>query len=162
MAAGIGMLILSGMQKGKTSLTELAKLFTKLGLTAFGGPAAHIAMMQREVVDKRRWMDHAHFLDLIGATNLIPGPNSTEMAIHIGHERGGWKGLLVAGCCFIVPAVLITGFIAWLYQRYGQLPQVRPFIYGIKPAIIAIILAAVFPLAKKSLKTVELGVIGAL
>ena len=150
------------MQKEKTSLAELARLFTKLGLTAFGGPAAHIAMMQREVVDKRRWMDHAHFLDLIGATNLIPGPNSTEMAIHIGHERGGWKGLLVAGCCFIVPAVLITGVIAWLYQRYGELPQVQPFIYGIKPAIIAIILAAVFPLAKKALKTMELGVIGIL
>ena len=150
------------MQKEKTSLAELARLFTKLGLTAFGGPAAHIAMMQREVVDKRRWMDHAHFLDLIGATNLIPGPNSTEMAIHIGHERGGWKGLLVAGCCFIMPAVLITGVIAWLYQRYGELPQVQPFIYGIKPAIIAIILAAVFPLAKKALKTMELGVIGIL
>jgi chromate transporter len=137
-------------------------LFTKLGLTAFGGPAAHIAMMQKEVVDKRHWMDHQHFLDLIGATNLIPGPNSTEMAIHIGHERGGWKGLLVAGCCFILPAVLITGVIALLYQRYGQLPQVRPFIYGIKPAIIAIILATVFPLAKKALKSVELWVIGVL
>ena len=150
------------MQGEKTSLRELAGLFTKLGLTAFGGPAAHIAMMQKEVVDRRQWMDHQHFLDLIGATNLIPGPNSTEMAIHIGHERGGWKGLLVAGCCFILPAVFITGVIAWLYQRYGQLPQVRPFIYGIKPAIIAIILAAVFPLAKKALKTVELGLIGAL
>jgi len=99
---------------------------------------------------------------LVGATNLIPGPNSTEMAIHIGHERAGWKGLLVAGCCFIIPAVLITGVMAWLYQRYGQLPQVQPFIYGIKPAIIAIILAAVFPLAKKALKTVELGIIGVL
>ena len=150
------------MQGTKTSIRELAGLFTKLGLTAFGGPAAHIAMMQQEVVDKRKWMDHQHFLDLIGATNLIPGPNSTEMAIHIGHERGGWKGLLVAGSCFILPAVLITGLIAWLYQRYGQLPQVRPFIYGIKPAIIAIILAAVFPLAKKALKTVELCAIGAL
>jgi chromate transporter len=150
------------MQEEKTSLKELAGLFTKLGLTAFGGPAAHIAMMQKEVVDKRQWMDHQHFLDLIGATNLIPGPNSTEMAIHIGHERGGRKGLLVAGCCFILPAVLITGVMAWLYQRYGQLPQVRPFIYGIKPAIIAIILAAVFPLAKKALRTVELGVIGVL
>jgi chromate transporter len=143
-------------------LKELAGLFTKLGLTAFGGPAAHIAMMQKEVVDKRGWMDHQHFLDLIGATNLIPGPNSTEMAIHIGHERGGWRGLLVAGCCFILPAVLITGVIAWLYQRYGQLPQVQSFIYGIKPAIIAIILAAVFPLARKALKTVELSVIGVL
>jgi chromate transporter len=150
------------MHNQQTSLKELAGLFTRLGLTAFGGPAAHIAMMQKEVVDKRGWMDHQHFLDLIGATNLIPGPNSTEMAIHIGHERGGWKGLLVAGCCFILPAVLITGVIAWLYQRYGQLPQVQPFIYGIKPAIIAIILAAVFPLAKRAMKTVELWVIGVL
>jgi len=114
------------------------------------------------VVEKRHWMDHQHFLDLIGATNLIPGPNSTEMAIHIGHERCGWKGLLVAGCCFIFPAVLITGVIAWLYKQYGQLPQVRPFIYGIKPAIIAIILAAVFPLGKKALKSVELWVTGVL
>jgi chromate transporter len=145
-----------------TSLQEVAGLFTKLGLTAFGGPAAHIAMMQKEVVDRRQWMDHQHFLDLIGATNLIPGPNSTEMAIHIGHERRGWKGLLVAGCCFILPAVLITGVIAWLYKQYGQLPQVRPFIYGIKPAIIAIILAAVFPLARRAMKSVELWVIGAL
>lgn len=150
------------MQEERTSLRELAGLFTKLGLTAFGGPAAHIAMMQKEIVDKRRWMDHQYFLDLVGATNLIPGPNSTEMALHIGHSRGGWKGLLVAGCCFILPAVLITGVIAWLYQRYGQLPQVRPFIYGLKPAIIAIILAAVFPLAKKALKSTELWVIGAL
>jgi len=156
------MLLSVKMENEKNRLKELARLFTKLGLTAFGGPAAHIAMMQKEVVDKRGWMDHDHFLDLIGATNLIPGPNSTEMAIHIGHEREGWKGLLVAGCCFIFPAVLITGVIAWLYQLYGQLPQVRPFIYGIKPAVIAIILAAAFPLARKSLKTVELGVIGVL
>ncbi|HET7003445.1 MAG TPA: chromate transporter, partial [Puia sp.] len=148
------------MQDQKTSLKELAALFIRLGLTAFGGPAAHIAMMQKEVVDKLQWMDHQHFMDLIGATNLIPGPNSTEMAIHIGHERAGWKGLLVAGCCFIIPAVVITGFIAWLYQLYGQLPQVRPFIYGIKPAIIAIILSAVYPLARKALKNTELGVIG--
>lgn len=150
------------MQNEKTSLKELANLFLKLGLTAFGGPVAHIAMMQKEVVDKRKWMDHQHFMDLIGATNLIPGPNSTEMAIHIGHERAGWKGLVVAGCCFIIPAVLITGFIAWLYRLYGQLPQVKPFIYGIKPAIIAIILSAVFPMAKKALKNIELGVIGTL
>jgi chromate transporter len=141
---------------------ELARLFLKLGITAFGGPAAHIAMMQREVVEKRRWMDHQHFLDLIGATNLIPGPNSTEMAIHIGHERGGWKGLFIAGICFILPAVLITGCIAGLYQQYGRLPQVMQFIYGIKPAIIAIILAAALPLARRALKTAELAVIGLL
>ena len=141
-------------------LVEIAKLFLKLGTIGFGGPAAHIAMMQDEVVKKRKWMDEQHFLDLIGATNLIPGPNSTEMAIHIGHERAGWKGLIVAGLCFILPAVFITGFFAALYKEYGQLPQAQPFIYGIKPAIIAVIVAAVYPLARKSLKTIELGLIG--
>lgn len=144
----------------KSELKEVAKLFLKLGVTAFGGPAAHIAMMNDEVVNKRQWLTEQHFLDLIGATNLIPGPNSTEMAIHIGHERAGWKGLIVAGLCFILPAVFITGFFAWLYKQYGQLPQIQPFIYGIKPAIIAIILSAIFPLAKKSLKSIELGIIG--
>lgn len=143
-------------------LKELAKLFLKLGFTAFGGPAAHIAMMQQEVVEKRKWLSEQHFLDLIGATNLIPGPNSTEMAIHIGHERAGWKGLLVAGLCFIIPAVFITGIIAILYKQYGQLPKVQPFIYGIKPAIIAVILSAIYPLAKKSLKSTELVILGIL
>lgn len=142
------------------ALKDVALLFLKLGTIGFGGPAAHIAMMQDEVVKKRKWLDDQHFLDLVGATNLIPGPNSTEMAIHIGHERAGWKGLIVAGLCFILPAVIITGCIAVLYKEYGQLPQVQPFIYGIKPAIIAVILAAIYPLAKKSLKTVELGIIG--
>lgn len=144
----------------KTNLKELAKLFLKLGIIGFGGPAAHIAMMREEVVVKRKWLTEQHFLDLIGATNLIPGPNSTEMAIHIGHEKGGWKGLLIAGLCFILPAVFITGIFAWLYKQYGQIPEVQPFVYGIKPAIIAIILAAVFPLAKKSLKSFELLIIG--
>ena len=139
------------MPKNK-ELKNLFRLFLHLGLTAFGGPAAHIAMMQREVVDKRRWMDHDQFLDLIGATNLIPGPNSTEMAIHIGQERAGWRGLLVAGACFIGPAVVITGIIAWLYQQYGRLPQVSAFIFGIKPAIIPVILAATLPLAQRALK----------
>ena len=143
-------------------LKEVALLFLKLGTISFGGPAAHIAMMKEEVVRKRQWIDEQHFLDLIGATNLIPGPNSTEMAIHIGHERAGWKGLIVAGLCFILPAVMITGIFAVLYKEYGHLPIVQPFIYGISPAIIAIILAAVYPLAKKSLKTVELGFIGIL
>jgi len=144
----------------KSELKEIAKLFLKLGTIGFGGPAAHIAMMRDEVVKKRNWLDEQHFLDLVGATNLIPGPNSTEMAIHIGHERAGWKGLIVAGLCFILPAVFITGIFAWLYKQYGQLPGVQPFIYGIKPAIIAIILGAIFPLAKKSLKSVELAIIG--
>lgn len=144
------------------TLKDIAKLFLKLGIIGFGGPAAHIAMMQDEVVTKRKWLTEQHFLDLIGATNLIPGPNSTEMAIHIGHEKGGWKGLIVAGLCFILPAVLITGFFAYLYKQYGQVPEVQPFIYGIKPAIIAIILGAIFPLARKSLKSTELIIIGLL
>jgi chromate transporter len=144
----------------KKELTEIAKLFLKLGTIGFGGPAAHIAMMQNEVVQKRKWIDEQHFLDLIGATNLIPGPNSTEMAIHIGHERAGWKGLIVAGLCFILPAILITGVFAAFYKKYGQLPEIQPFIYGIKPAIIAVIIAAVYPLARKSFKSVGLGIIG--
>lgn len=142
------------------NLKEIAGLFLKLGIIGFGGPAAHIAMMQDEVVVKRKWMTEQHFLDLIGATNLIPGPNSTEMAIHIGHEKGGWRGLVVAGLCFILPAVFITGIFAWFYREFGQLPTVQPFLYGIKPAIIAIIIGAVFPLAKRSLKSVQLGIIG--
>lgn len=144
----------------KQKLKEVAALFLKLGIIGFGGPAAHISMMRDEVVVKKKWLEEQHFLDLIGATNLIPGPNSTEMAIHIGHERAGWKGLIVAGLCFIVPAVMLTGIFAWLYKDYGQLPEIQPFLYGIKPAIIAIILGAIFPLAKKSLKTVRLGIIG--
>ncbi|WP_016989394.1 chromate efflux transporter [Flavobacterium sp. ACAM 123] len=144
----------------KQKLKEVAALFLKLGFIGFGGPAAHISMMRDEVVVKKKWLEEQHFLDLIGATNLIPGPNSTEMAIHIGHERAGWKGLVVAGVCFIVPAVLLTGIFAWLYKDYGQLPEIQPFLYGIKPAIIAIILGAIFPLAKKSIKTVRLAMIG--
>lgn len=144
----------------KVDLKDIAKLFLKLGIIGFGGPAAHIAMMQEEVVTKRKWLTEQQFLDLIGVTNLIPGPNSTEMAIHIGHEKGAWKGLIIAGLCFILPAVIITGLFAFLYKQYGQIPEVQPFIYGIKPAIIAIIFAAIFPLAKKSLKSNELLIIG--
>lgn len=146
----------------KSELKEIAKLFFKLGSIAFGGPAAHIAMMDDEVVKKRKWMSQAHFLDLVGATNLIPGPNSTEMTMHCGYERAGWKGLFVAGICFIIPAVLITSVFAWLYQEYGQLPTVEPFIYGIKPAVIAIILMAGYRLGKKAVKNIELGVLGVL
>lgn len=144
----------------KQNLKETANFFLRLGFTAFGGPVVHIAMMRDEAVVKRKWMSDQHFIDLVGATNLIPGPNSTEMAIHIGQERAGWRGLIIAGICFIIPAVLITLCFAWLYKSYGQLPQVQPFIYGIKPAIIAVIIAAIYPLALKSLKTVELGIIG--
>ena len=148
--------------KNKSNIKEVALLFFKLGSIAFGGPAAHIAMMEDEVVKKRKWMTHQHFLDLVGATNLIPGPNSTEMTMHCGHERAGWKGLIVAGACFVLPAIAITMVFAWLYQQYGQLPKVEPFIYGIKPAVIAIILGAVYSLGKKALKNVEIGILGAL
>lgn len=143
-------------------LKDIAKLFLKLGIIGFGGPAAHIAMMNQEVVEKRKWLNQQQFLDLMGAVNLIPGPNSTEMAIHIGHEKAGWKGLILAGICFIFPAVLITGVFAWLYKQYGQLPTVQPFVYGIKPAIIAIIIGAVFPLLKQSVKSLKLAVIALL
>ncbi|WP_259068969.1 chromate efflux transporter [Mucilaginibacter sp. X4EP1] len=144
----------------KDDLREVAQFFLRLGFTAFGGPAVHIAMMHEEAVVKRKWMSEQHFLDLVGATNLIPGPNSTEMAIHIGRERAGWRGLLIGGLCFIMPAVLITLCFAWLYKSYGHVPAVQPFIYGIKPAIIAVIIAAIYPLALKSLQTIELGIIG--
>ncbi|WP_103069388.1 chromate efflux transporter [Aquimarina sediminis] len=146
----------------KKKLIEVAIVFFRLGLFAFGGPAAHIAMMEEEVVDKRKWIDRQHFLDLIGATNLIPGPNSTEMTMHCGHERAGIAGLFVAGACFVFPAVLITGVLAWFYTAYGQLPEVAPFILGIKPAVLAIIASAILKLGKKALKSVEIGVIGVL
>jgi len=143
-----------------SKIKEVAKVFFKLGSIAFGGPAAHIAMMEEEVVKKRKWMSPQHFIDLIGATNLIPGPNSTEMTMHCGHERAGWKGMIAAGASFIFPAVVITMLISWMYQKYGQLPSVEPYIYGIKPAVIAIILGTVYRLGKKVLKSTELGLIG--
>ena len=143
-------------------LKELARLFIKLGTIGFGGPAVHIALMEEEVVRKKKWMDHAQFLDLVGATNLIPGPNSTEMTMHIGRERAGWKGLVVAGSCFIIPAVLITGLFAWLYSRYGQLPSVQPFIAGIKPAILSVLVVSMMHLAKKAVKNLTLALLGLL
>ena len=146
----------------KGSLKEVAAVFLKLGFFAFGGPAAHIAMLEEEVVTKRNWMTRDHFLDLVGATNLIPGPNSTEMTMHCGHERAGVKGLFVAGICFIFPAVLITGILAWAYVQYGQLPEVVPFVKGIQPAVLAIIASAIFKLGKKAIKTWELVVLGIL
>ena len=138
--------------RGRGSLGEVARLFLKLGFIAFGGPAAHVAMLEDEVVERRRWMTRQHFLDLIGATNLVPGPNSTEMTMHVGYERAGWRGLFVAGACFIGPAVLITGVLAVLYVEYGSLPEVEPFLYGIKPAVLAVILGALWKLGKKAIK----------
>lgn len=141
-------------------LRDIAALFFKLGLIAFGGPAAHIAMMEDEVVSKRKWIDRQHFLDLVGLTNLIPGPNSTEMAMHCGHERAGAAGLFVAGFGFIVPAAFLTLIFGALYVKYGGLPQVEPFLFGIKPAVIAIILGAVFKLGRSALKNKAIGLIG--
>lgn len=143
-------------------LREVAGVFFKLGLVAFGGPAAHIAMMEDELVEKRKWLPREEFLDLMGATNLIPGPNSTEMTMHCGHARAGTAGLWVAGACFIFPAVVVTGILAWLYVTYGQLPEVEPFIYGIKPAVLAVIAAAVWKLGKKAMKNWELGILAAI
>ncbi|MEA5550347.1 chromate efflux transporter [Anabaena cylindrica UHCC 0172] len=137
-------------------LSEVAKLFFQLGVIGFGGPVAHIAMIEDEVVKRRQWLTQEHFLDLLGATNLIPGPNSTEMAIHIGYIYAGWLGLILAGVCFILPAVLITGILAWVYVNYGTLPQVSPLLYGIKPAVLAVIFNALWRLAKKAVKSRQL------
>ena len=137
----------------RARLRELAALFLRLGTTAFGGPAAHIAMMEDEVVRRRRWISHETFLDMIGACNLIPGPNSTEMAIHIGHRRAGFAGLVVAGTCFIVPAVAITIAIAWAYVRFGSMPQVAGALYGIKPVIIAVVVQALWRLWPRAART---------
>lgn len=144
----------------KVSLGELASVFLKLGTTAFGGPAAHIAMMEDEVVRRRRWMTREEFLDLLGAANLVPGPNSTELAIHVGHRQGGWPGLLITGASFILPAVLIVTGFAWAYVRYGSLPEVAGILYGVKPVIIVIVLQALWSLGKTAVKTKFLAVIG--
>jgi len=135
------------------TLRELAAVFLKLGTTAFGGPAVHIALLEQEVVQRRKWLTHAEFLDLLGAANLIPGPNSTELAIHIGLRRAGWKGLIVAGACFIVPAFLIVFACAWFYVRYARLPQIEGVLYGVKPVVLAIVLQALWRLTRTALKT---------
>ncbi len=144
----------------KGELKEVASVFFKLGCIAFGGPAAHIAMMQEEIVEKRKWMSSSRFLDLMGATNLIPGPNSTEMTMHCGYERAGVKGLFVAGACFIFPAVVITLVFAYILVNFGTLEPVQRLVYGIKPAVLAIILAAVMKLGKKAIKGPELLALG--
>lgn len=141
-------------------LIELATLFLRLGFTAFGGPAAHIAMMRQEVVGKRKWMTDQEFLDTLGATNLIPGPNSTEMTIHIGALRAGWPGLLVAGACFIVPAMLIVLVLSWAYVTYGTTPAAGWLLYGVKPVIIAIVAQAIWTLGRAAVKGWLTGVIG--
>jgi len=131
-------------------LWELATLFLKLGTISFGGPAGHIALMEHEAVHKRKWLSQEYYLDLVAATNLVPGPNATEMAIHIGYLRAGWAGLVVSGVAFIVPAFLITLALAWAYARYGALPQVGAILYGIKPAVVGILVMAVWRLGRSA------------
>lgn len=148
-----------------TTLRELAGLFFRLGATAFGGPAAHIAMMRAEVVARRGWLSDEAFLDLLGATNLIPGPSSTELAIHIGFARRRWSGLWVAGLAFILPAMAITWLVAWLYVRYGTLPSARWLLYGVQPVILAVVAQAIWglvPAAARNWPLRALGVLGVL
>ncbi len=142
-----------GRNTRKDKLSEVASVFFKMGCIAFGGPAAHVALMEEEIVTRRKWISRERFLDLMGATNLIPGPNSTELTMHCGYEHAGWKGLFVAGFCFIFPAVVITGVLAWAYTTYGSIPEVQPFIYGITPAVLVVIIQAIVKLGKKALKS---------
>jgi len=141
---------------GRGSGREVAWLFLRLGLVAFGGPAAHTAMMRHELVHRRGWVSDERFVDLMGATNLIPGPNSTELAIHLGFERARWRGLVAAGVCFILPAALIVTALAWVYVHYGNTPAVAGILYGIVPAVIAIIVHALLGLARVTIRSVWL------
>jgi len=139
-------------EPARARLLELAGLFLRLGITAFGGPAAHIALMENEVVRRRGWISHERFLDMLGAANLIPGPSSSELAVFIGYEQAGIAGLAVAGICFVLPAALITGAIAWAYVRFGSLPRASALLYGVKPVVIAVIVQALVGLTPKALK----------
>ncbi|WP_408096104.1 chromate transporter [Peredibacter sp. HCB2-198] len=132
---------------------SLARVFLKLGVLGFGGPAAHIAMMRTEVVERRGWLTEKEFLDLLGATNLIPGPNSTELAIFIGHKLGGWRGLLISGICFILPAFLIVLCFAALYQQYGQLPNTAAIFNGMRPVVVSVVVLALWKLGRTTKKT---------
>lgn len=141
-------------------LADLWRLFARLGVTAFGGPAAHIALMETEAVNRRAWMSRQSFLDLVGACNLLPGPSSTQVAMALGYTRAGWAGLAVAGVCFIVPASLATLALAWAYVRYGGLPQVQGILYGAKPVMLAVIVHAMYRLGRTALRRWELAVLG--
>src|ERR1035438_2914335 len=143
-------------------LSEIAMVFLKLGTIAFGGPAAHLAMMEEEFVRRRHWITHAEFLDRLATANLIPGPSSTEVAIFVGQLKRGWRGLIVAGCCFIIPAAVMVSVIAWAYVRFGSLPRVEGVFYALKPAVVAIVIQALGKLARTGLRTSSLVVIAAL
>ena len=142
------------------ALFELACFFLRLGTTAFGGPAGHIAMMEAELVRRRKWLSREKFLDLLGASNLVPGPSSSELAIHIGYLRAGWAGLFVAGTCFILPATCMVCALAWVYVRFGELPVTSAFLYGVKPVVIAVILQALWGLGRTAIRTKFLAVVG--
>jgi len=143
-------------------LKELALFFLRLGITAFGGPAAHIAIMEDELVRRRKWLSREKFLDLLGASSLIPGPSSSELAIHIGYLRAGWAGLVIGGACFISPAAILVGIIAWAYVRFGHLPAVAALLYGVKPVVIAVILQALWGLGRTAVKSWLLAMAGAI
>ncbi len=146
----------------EASLGEIALVFLKLGTIAFGGPAAHLAMMEEEFVRRRHWITQAEFLDRLAAANLIPGPSSTEVAIFVGQLKRGWRGLIVAGCCFIIPAAVIVSVIAWAYVRFGSLPKAAGILHAIKPAVVAIVIQALGKLGRTGLKTIPLALIAAL
>jgi chromate transporter len=148
-------------EKREVPLRELALFFLRLGTTAFGGPAAHIAIMDDELVRRRHWLSREKFLDLLGASNLIPGPSSSELAIHIGYLCAGWRGLLIAGCCFILPAAVMVAALGWLYVRFGKLPATAGILYGIKPVVIAVILQALWGLGRTAVKTTFLAFVAA-
>ena len=147
--------------QGESRLGEIAKAFLRLGFVAFGGAAAHISMMEQEFVQRRRWLTREEFVDRVGAVSLLPGPSSTELAIYLGQLRGGVAGLLIAGCSFILPSAVLVGFLAWVYQRYGSAPQIGALLFGVKPVVVALIAQAVWSLGRVALKSVELGVLGA-
>jgi chromate transporter len=142
-----------------SALKEIALLFLKLGTIGFGGPAASISMMEDEVVRRRRWLSREDFLDLMGATSIIPGPTSTEMAIYLGHRRAGWSGLILAGICFILPGTFIVTGIAWAYTRFGSVPQANFILHGIKPVVLAVVLHALWGLARSAVKSKILAVV---
>ena len=146
----------------EASLGDIAIVFLKLGMIAFGGPAAHLAMMEEEFVRRRQWITHADFLDRLATANLIPGPSSTEVAIFVGQLKRGWRGLIIAGCCFIIPAATIAAVIAWAYMRFGSLPKVEGILSAIKPAAVAIVIQALGKMGRTGVRTIPLAVIAAL
>jgi chromate transporter len=145
---------------GASSSGEIVRLFLRLGLTAFGGPAAHIGLMERETVERRQWLNRERFLDLVGACNLLPGPGSTQLAMALGYTRAGWRGLAAAGICFILPASLATLGLAWAYVRYGSLPQVQGILYGAKPVMVAIVVQAIWNLGRSAFRRWPLALAG--